>query len=120
MNQLKMTFGVDSLNQLGEFIATKRSARRKRVKAVESAMDDFLNTEKIEAFLAQRLNVVESTEIGSYRCDWMQFPTHDEVVLIKTTTNEVLQYEWFDTPEGAKRYYERSSKMAHIFNKLKR
>lgn len=121
MNQLKMTFGVEGLNQLGEMIKPKRRIRRQRAQAVESAlMDEFLNPEKIEAFLTPNLDVVESIELGVYRCDWMKFPTHDEVVLVKTTTNEILQYEWFDTTEAAKRYYERSKKMVHIFNKMKR
>ena len=121
MNQLKMTFGVEGLNQLGEFIKPKRRIRRKRVDAVDQAiMDEFLNPEKIEAFLTPSLNVVETLEVGDYRCDWMKFPTHDEVVLVKITTSEILQYEWFDTTEAAKRYYERSKKMVHIFNKLKR
>ena len=120
MSQLKMTFGVEGLNQLGEMMKPKRRTRRKRVVVSDhELMDEFLNPEKIEAFLNPQLNVVESLEVGAYRCDWMKYPTHDEVVLVKTTTNEVLQYEWFDTTEAAKRYYERSTKMVHIFNKLK-
>ena len=71
MNQLKMTFGVEGLNQLGEMIKPKRRIRRQRVQAVESAlMDEFLNPEKIEAFLTPNLDVVESIELGAYRCDW--------------------------------------------------
>ena len=119
MNQLKMTFGVEQLNQLGDFLKPKR--RRKRVVPCDAkVMDEFLNPEKIETFLNHQLEVKESLEVGNYRCDWMSFPTHHEVVLVKASTNEILQYEWLDTEEAAKSYFERTKKMVHIFNKFKK
>lgn len=123
MNQLAMTVGLEGLGQVGVSLKQKgmKRAKKRSKTAVDAAiLDEFLNPEVIETFMASNSQMIETFELGAYRCDWVKYPTHDEVIFSKPETGSVIQYEWFDTPEAAKTHFNRTKRLATIFSKMKK